>query len=176
MSLQRLIINTGSLTADGFKSVCDLSPGQLPALQNLENYLGALSGGNQMALLSINVGAVQATASITSTGTATAAQTMKLCNQTLTAKASGAVPADGEFNVSATIGTQATNIAAAINAMPELSGIVTASASLGVVTVTAVVPGVLGNGLECADVDLGNVSVVGFADGSDGTAYSLDLR
>ena len=175
MSLQRLVINTGSLSADGFKSVCDLSPGQLPALQNLENYLGALSGGNQMASIEVKVGAVKATATITSTGTATDAQTMKLANQTLTAKTSGAVPADGEFNISGTVGTQATNIAAAINAMPELSGIVTAQASLGVVTVTAVVPGLLGNGLECADVDLGNVTVAGFANGSDGTSYTLDL-
>lgn len=172
-SLQRIVMTT-AVSADGFKSVCDLAPGQLPALNNLINFLASVPD-QQAASLAINVGAVKATASITSTGAATANQTMKLCNQTLTAKASGAVPADGEFNASATVGTQATNIAATINAMAELSGIVTASASLGVVTVTSTVPGTLGNGLECADVDLSNVTVAGFEGGSDGTAYTLDL-
>lgn len=174
MSLQRIVIDT-DLSVDQFKSQCDLAPGQLPALQNLSNYLEALSGGNQMANLSIKVGAVQATGSITSTGAATAAQTMKIANQTLTAKASGAVPADGEFDVSGTVATQAANIALAINSMPELVGIVTASASLGVVTVTAVVPGLIGNGIELVDVDLANITVTGMADGSDGTAYDLDF-
>lgn len=174
MSLQRIVIDT-DLSAAQFKSQCDLAPGQLPALQNLSNYLEALSGGNQMANLSIKVGAVQATGSITSTGAATAAQTMKIANQTLTAKASGAVPADGEFDVSGTVATQAANIALAINSMPELVGIVTASASLGVVTVTAVVPGLIGNGIELVDVDLANVTVTGMAGGSDGTAYDLDF-
>lgn len=175
MSFQRLIITT-DLTADGFKSVCDLSPLQLPAANNFENYIAALTGGNQMAKLDFNVGAVQATASITSTGTAGNNETMKLCNETLTAKSSGAVPANGEFNVSATVGTQATNIAAAINAMPELQSLVSAVANAGVVTVTALVPGAIGNGLECADVNLANVAVAGFANGSDGTNYIVDLR
>lgn len=174
-SLQRLII-TSDGTANDFKSVCDLAPGELPAAINFMNYIGSLTGGNQMAKLDFQVGAVQATGTITSTGAATANQTMKLANQTLTAKASGAVAADGEFNVSATPATQTTNIAAAINAMPELSGIVTASAALGVVTVTSVVPGLIGNGIECADVDLANVSVSGMSGGSDGTTYSIDLR
>jgi phage tail sheath gpL-like len=101
---------------------------------------------------------------------------MKLANQTLTAKTSGAVAADGEFDISGTVGTQAANIAAAINAMPELSGIVTAVANAGVVTVTSVVPGVVGNGIECADVDLANVSVAGFSGGSDGTSHTLDFE
>lgn len=174
MSLQRIVIDTGSATADDFKSKCDLAPGQLPALNNLAQFLQSVPDQNN-ASIAIKVGAVQATASITSTGTATAAQTMKLANQTLTAVASGAIPADGEFNVSATVATQATSIALAINSMPELSGIVTAVAEAGVVTVTSVLPGVVGNGLECADVDLANVSVVGFADGSDGTSYSLSF-
>lgn len=175
MSLQRIVIDT-DLSVDQFKSQCDLAPGQLPALQNLSNYLEALSGGNQMATLAVKVGAVQATGSITSTGAATAAQTMKIANQTLTAKASGAVPADGEFDVSGTVATQAANIALAINSMPELVGIVTAEANAGVVTVTAVCPGLIGNGIELADVDLANVTVTGMADGSDGTAYDLDFE
>lgn len=172
MSKQLILIDT-DLSKAQFQSVCPMEAGPIEGLQSLENYVVALEGGIQSADVSAKVGAIQATASITSTGTATAAQTMKLCNQTLTAKASGADPELGEFNVSATPATQAASIALAINSMTELQGLVTAEANAGVVTVTAVIPGVMGNGLECADVNLANVSVVGFADGSDGTEYTL---
>lgn len=174
MSLVRLIIDS-DLSADGFKSVCPLAMGGLDAANSFVDYVSALTGGNQMADLSFKVGAVQATATITSTGTAANNQTMTLANQTITAKTSGAVAADGEFNISGTVATQAASIAAAINAMPELSGIVTATSLLGVVTVTAVVPGLVGNGLQIADVDLANVAVAAFSGGTDGTSYSISL-
>jgi len=174
MSKQLILIDT-ALSKAGFQSECDLAPGQLPALQNLENYLAAISGGNQSAVIDCNVGAIQATASVTSTGAATAAQTMKLCNQTIEAVASGADPAAGEFNVSATPATQAESIALAINSLPALSGLVTAEANLGVVTITAVVPGIAGNAFECADVDLANVTVAGFSGGSNGTVTRLNF-
>ncbi len=115
MALITLTIDSNGTAAD-FKSQCNLAPGGLVAANNFHNYIGGLIGGAIIgADLAFEVGPVQATATITSTGTATAAQTMTLCNVVLTAKASGAVAADGEFNVSATVATQATNIAAAIN-------------------------------------------------------------
>lgn len=174
MSLMRIVLDS-PLSADGLKSVCDLSPGQLPALNNLEKYLGGVSGGNYMANLIVLQGAVKATGSITSTGTSANNETMTICGQTLTAKTSGAVAADGEFNISATVGTQAASIALAINSMPELVGICSAEALAGVVTVSAAVPGLIGNGLVMVDVNLGNVTVAGFSGGSDGTSYTLDL-
>lgn len=172
MSLQTIVINTG-LSADGFKSVCDLSPGARPALQNLANYIQSIPD-QQAAVLTINVGAVQATATITSTGIAVANETMTVLNETLTAKASGAVAADGEFNISATVATQAANIAAAINAVADLQGKVTASSLSGVVTVKAVVPGIVGNGLQISD-SLTNVTHAHFSGGSDGTAFLLSF-
>jgi hypothetical protein len=92
--------------------------------------------------------------------------------QTLTAKTSGAVAANGEFNISGTVGTQAANIAAAINAVAALSGVVTATASLGVVTVSAVAPGIVGNGLQISE-NLTNVSVAAFAGGVNATVVTL---
>lgn len=172
MSFQVITIETLQ-SADSFKSDCNLAPGDLPALQNLENYIGGVSGGNYPSKIDALVGAVKASGTITSTNTAGNNETMKVANQTITAKTSGAVPANGEFNISATPATQAASIALAINSLPALSGIVTASASLGVVTVTAVVPGVVGNGIELADVDLANVTVVGMSGGSNGTSYSV---
>lgn len=124
----------------------------------------AMSGGTN--------GPIAATATITSTGAASNNETMLLCNQTLTAKTSGAVAANGEFNLSATVGTQATNIAAAINAVAALSGVVTATASLGVVTVSAVAPGIIGNGFQISE-SLTNVTVAAFAGGVNALVLTL---
>jgi hypothetical protein len=170
-SYQRIVIEATGTTAD-FKSVCDLTPGQLPALQNFENYIGAVSGGQQSAKLLCKVGAVRATATMTSTGTATAAEIFTLCNVVFTARASN--PSANEFVVSGTVATQAANIAAAINASANLTGIVTATSSLGVVTITSVVPGLLGNAFQYSEA-LTNVTIVAFAGGTDGTAYTLNF-
>lgn len=166
MSKQVIVIDT-DLTAVGFQSVCNLAPGGLPALVQIQNYFGALCGGNQSAEVTANVGAVSASATITSTGTATAAQTMTLLNVTLTARASA--PAANEFVVSATPATQAANIAAAINASASFAGKVVATSNLGIVTVTSVIPGVMANGLQIANVNLANVTVAAFSGGSNGT-------
>jgi hypothetical protein len=124
----------------------------------------AMSGGTN--------GPISATATITSTGTASNNETMLLCNQTLTAKTSGAVAANGEFNISATPTTQATNIAAAINAVAALSGVVTATSALGVVTVTAVTPGITGNGLQISE-SLSNVTATAFSGGVNANVVTL---
>jgi hypothetical protein len=173
-SLQRLVITYNGTSAD-FKSQCDMAPGKLPALNNIVDFLAGLAGGSRMgSLLTWKVGAVQATGTITSTGAATAAQAMTLLNVTLTAI--GSNPGNNQFVPSATVGTQAANIAAAINASTSLAGKVTATALAGVVTVTSVVPGLMGNGFQISAGNLSNVSVGAFANGTDGTAYSQDLR
>jgi len=173
-SLQRLIITSDGTTAD-FQSRCDLAPGQLPATNNFINYISGLCGGNSSALLAFKVGAAQATATVTSTGTAANNETMLLCNSTLTAKTSGAVPASGEFNISAVVATQATSIALAINSVVLLQGTVSATSALGVVTITSLVPGLVGNGLQISEA-LGNVTNTAFSGGLDGTTYNIDLR
>lgn len=174
MSLQRLIINT-SLSAVGFQSVCPLAAGDLEAIQSLENYFGALAGGNQMALVSVNVGAVQAAGTVTFASTGpTNGQTCTIAGVTFTAVTSGAT--GNQFNINATPATVAANLATAINAAASMSGIVTAAAVGAVCTLTAVVPGTMGNGLVMANVNLSNTTIVSFTGGTNGTAYSLDLR
>lgn len=174
MSLQRLIINS-DLTAAGFSSVCDLSPLQLPAANNFLDYIGGLCGGNYMALLSFQVGAVQATGLLTvSAGGSANDQAGTILNVTLTGKT--ASTANNEFTVSATASVQAANMAAAINASTSLAGKVTATAALGVVTITSVVPGLMSNGLQLSAGNLANTVATAFAGGSDGTGYSVDLR
>lgn len=142
------------------------------SFNGLANYMSAIAGDPYAASMRMVTGAVQAYGLITSTAAATASDTITVANVELTAKANGAVPADGEFDVSATVGTQAANIALAINSVPELVGIVTATASLGVVTVTAVNAGAMGNGLALSE-SADNVTVTAFAHGADGTVYTF---
>lgn len=59
----------------------------------------------------------------------------------LTCKASGAVAADGEFNVGANLSAQLTNIVAAINANVDKAQLTAVKTSGTVITCTALVPG-----------------------------------
>lgn len=172
MSLQTIVIDT-SLTADGFESVCPLAALGLPALQSLEQYFAMLQGGLQSTnslLVSVGATAAAGTFTFSSTGP-TNNQTCTICGITFTAKTSAS--SENEFTVSATPATVATNLKNAINASSDLEGIVTAESALGVVTVTAVVPGLMGNGLVIDAGTLSNTVVVTPAGGSDGTQYSL---
>ncbi len=175
-SLQRLIITYNGTKAD-FQSQSDLAPGRLVAVNNFVDFLAGLVGGQRMgALLSWVVGAVQAHATFTHTGTATNGQIGTLLNVNLTAVTSSADPALGQFNISATPATQAASMVVAINTISTLTGKVTATNALGVVTVVSTVPGIVGNGLQISAGNLSNVAAAAFSAGSEGTAYSQDLR
>jgi hypothetical protein len=139
----------------------------------LEKLMSDVVNGCQLAYAKVSTGAIQATATITSTGSATNGETALVCNTTLTAKTSGADPTAGEFDISATVATQAANIALAINSVAALSGIVTATSALGVVTITAVQPGLTGNGLQISE-GLTNVTKTAFSGGLDGTQVATN--
>lgn len=161
----------GTVTTTGVVTVTALGAG------TTGNYTWSQSGSNvtlagASAMSGGTNGPIVATATITSTGSASNNETMLLCNQTLTAKTSGAVAANGEFNISGTVGTQAANIAAAINAVAALSGVVTATAALGVVTVTSVTPGIVGNGLQISE-SLTNVTIAAFSGGVNARVITL---
>jgi hypothetical protein len=174
-SFQRLVINSDGSALD-FKTDSNLSMGGLDAMNNFSDYVAGVIGGSiQGANFDFNVGAVQASGTITQTSTGAAnGQTLTICGVTFTARTSGAT--GNEWNRNNTVATSATNLAAAINASTDLDGIVTAEALEGVVTLTCVVPGLIGNGLVMANVDCANTTVASFDNGSDGTAYAIDLR
>ena len=161
MSKQVILIDT-DLSKAGFQSVCPMEARPVEGLQSLENYIVALEGGNQSADVSAKVGAISATATFTITSTGpTNGQAGTLLNTTLTAVTSGANPALGQFNINATPATVAASMVLAINAV--LGDKVLATAALGVVTVTALVPGVLGNGLQISAGNLSNTSAGAWA-------------
>lgn len=172
MSLQTLVINTSTLSKADVESLITINQGPMPALQSYVNFFEGISGGIFSALITSYIGAVQASATLTSTGSATATETFVLCNVTFTARASGAT--GNEFNVSGTVATQAANIAAAINASVDLTGFVTATSALGVTTITAVVPGLAGNGLQISE-GLTNVTLSAFANGSNGDSLTINM-
>lgn len=170
-TLVRASYARGTVTTTGVVTVTALGSG------TSGNYTWSQSGSNvtlsgATAMTGGTNGPIAASATIISAGSASNNETMTLLNQTLTAKTSGAVAANGEFNISGTVGTQAANIAAAINALPALSGLVTTSVSSGTVTVTATAPGTVGNGLQIAE-SLTNVTVTQFLGGVNAVVVTL---
>lgn len=143
------------------------------SIDRLSRYFQGLANGNfYFTTITEQIGALQATGLLTSTGTATAAQTVSVANVTLTAVASGANPVLGQWNVSATVGTQAASIALAINSIPTLVGIVTATSNAGVVTILSSHASISSNGLQLSS-GATNVTATAFSGGTNGTATTL---
>jgi hypothetical protein len=173
MSLQLLKITSNNTAAQIKNAIINLQQGSQPCLQSYENYFAGINGGTDRALINVAVGGVQATATMTSTGAATAAEIFTIANVVFTARASGAT--GNEFNVSATVATQAANIAAAINASTGLTAICTATSALGVVTITSYLPGIIGNGIQFSE-GLSNVTITQFTGGTAGDTLAIDCR
>lgn len=174
MSITNIIVTSVDTAAMILDQLNPQTGASVPdALNRTARWIDGLANGNFYYTSVVEqVGAVQATATITSTGTASNNETMSIANQTLTAKTSGADPTLGEFNISGTVGTQATNIALAINSKVALAAFVTATSSLGVVTVTAKAGGTVGNAYQMSEA-LTNVTVTQFTGGTNGTATTL---
>lgn len=143
------------------------SAGRLNLVKLSQLLAGMASGATDFSSGTVDV-VTTAKALVTFTGAASNNETLTINGVTFTAKTSGAVAANGEFNLSATVATQATNLAAAIAAVTDarISGIVTASASLGVVTVSAVYPSYACLGYDITE-NMTNTAV---------TAWALDAN
>lgn len=126
-------------------------------IQSMINFLKGMAGGNRHATMrhgSVNLTSTSAFATITGTFTdlPAASNTCAINGVTITA-VSSASPSNNQFNVATSAAGAATNLANAINnsTTTALSGVVEASASGAVVTVTCKIPGVLGNSIDLAD-------------------------
>jgi phage tail sheath gpL-like len=168
MSLHRIIVNSPENAASVAEAMSSAADSKVAAAR-LESYVTALNGGAKSAYMEVNTGAIRAAGSVTFTGRPTADQTMLVLNTTLTAKDSGA-NGTTQFNTSASdVAVTATNLAACINANTTLNKQVSATSAAGVVTITAKVPGVVGNGLQLSE-GMDNTTASAFATGSEGTS------
>ncbi|GBF40692.1 hypothetical protein [Leptospira johnsonii] len=148
-------------------------PGLVRVLEALSR--GALNleepEGSDSTPYLIDIGNVRATATVTFTGLPTAAQAYTLANVAFTARASGAV--NNEFNIGADAGATGDNLAAAINASTTeaINKVFRAeSDGAGVVTVTCLVPGLVGLGIAASE-NLSNATITQFAGGDNGEQY-----
>lgn len=138
--------------------------------QYLQTLIPNMINGNQLAYAKVSNNLVQASGTGTFTGAATANQTMTICGVTFTAKASP-TEASAQYLVSATVALEAASLVRAINLNVTCAKLVVATSALGVVTLTAVQPGVAGNFLPTVDVDTSNFTFAQdlLAGGTDGT-------
>lgn len=173
-SLSTIVLTAGDMSAAALQSVINFANKKEGSTQ-LAAFIDSMAGGIHVGSLSCRVGATQATGALTVSSTGPLNnETAVVAGTTITGKTSGAVPANGEFNISTTPATAAANIALAINSVASLVGVVTATSNLGVVTITASVPGLLGNGLILTEA-LTNVTATAFSGGTNGTVYNIDL-
>jgi len=141
------------------------------AIDNIAAFIQAQVLGRGIGVV-IYTGGVAATGSVTFTGRPTADETLTICNTTLTAKDSGA-NGTTQFNTDASVvATTATNLAACINANTTLNKQVSATAALGVVTITALIPGVVGNGFDLTE-GMTNTTKSAFASGAESNKATL---
>jgi len=119
-------------------------------------------------------------AAVKASGTVTlsshvATDTVTIAGIVFTCMASGAT--GNQYNVGLSDTATATNLAAAINASVTAGVVncVSASSNAAVVTISATVPGAIGNSVTIAISAHGSVSGARLASGSDGTSVSLSL-
>ena len=177
MALLRLVVDTNDVTAASLTARLNLvgSGHAGDDIQKISSYIAGLAGGASIgSRIYVNSGGVQASQTGTFTGDPTAADTVTVNGVAFTARASGAVA--NEYNIGADVTAHAAALAASINASTsaKIKGVVTASSALGVLTLTAVIPGAVGNLFTLAE-STNNFTVAGanFAGGTDGTDYTL---
>lgn len=132
----------------------------------IKNYIKSCVTGAHPAVVQTKINAVKASGTLTGTSVV-ATDAVAINGQTLTAVASGAIA--NQFNIGASDTETMANLAAAINASANLAGIVTATSLNTVVTVSAAVPGAIGNAITLTSADATIVaSVAKLAGGTNG--------
>jgi len=168
MTLYRIDIDTDT-TVSQFDRIEAAKQG----ITDVINFLSGVEGGAIDSDVIFKDTPVKATATLTFSASGQVAdETFTVNGVTFTAKDSGA--SGDQFNISGSVTTTAANVVTAVNASSSagVDGCITASSDAGVVTFTADVAGVHGNGFTLSEA-LTNCTAVDFASGSDGTSYTL---
>lgn len=180
-----MVLTSLNLTTAQLESLLNINPTSGGAVvpgssqehaNRLESLLAGGTSGVWPATLVMNLGSVaaSATATITSTGP-TNGETIVVAGVTLTAATS--TNTGSHFAISATPSIVAANLAAAINRSVPVN-VLTATVSAGVVTMTASVPGSIGNFVTVVNTNLANTTVTGsglLANGTDGDTCKVTL-
>ena len=151
-------------------------------LRKLSSFFGALAQGGYASNLKMAYNCVAAQATITVTGTGTNGDTLTLLGTTITMETSGASPASNQINIGGSVTAVAAQIVGLINGTTALSpnswaGLCSASNVAGVITITCLIPGVIGNVLLATSVSSTALTVTHdfgtSVAGSEGTAATF---
>jgi phage tail sheath gpL-like len=137
---------------------------ELAALK-LVDYMQKSVTGSHPAVVQTKIGGVKATGTIT-LSSHVATDTVTVNGIVFTCVASGAV--GNQYNVGGSDTLTGDNLVVALNANATLAGMIIATNALGVVTLTALVPGALGNAITLAISAHGSVSAARMASGANG--------
>lgn len=133
---------------------------------------GAISANVSISYLPVSSDAV-----VTFTGAGTNGDTLTIGNVTITLVTSGAT--GNQINIGGSATVTANHLVTFINASGSpLAGICTATNASGVITLTAAVPGAIGNGLNLAKSSSSITLTAGWGSnivGSDGTIFTYSL-
>lgn len=147
------------------------------SIQRIADYVRGLTTGKGVLAIA-GIGGTNATSTITFSGAPVAAETCSINGTTFTARATN-TGVNNEFQIGGSVSITAANLAAAVNASTSatIKGIVRATSSSGVVTLTSVLSGVLGNSLAATTEGFTNGSTSGaFAGGAAvSDAYRLSV-
>jgi hypothetical protein len=125
--------------------------GDAPTIfRKASDLLGACAQGAHSANLQLAFNPVAAQATITVGSTGTNGDTLVIAGKTITMETSGALPASNQVNIGGSVTALAAQIVGLINGTTALSpnswaGICSASNVAGVITLTCLIPGVIGN-------------------------------
>lgn len=141
-------------------------------LNKISTYLLSCAGGSEHVTMELAIAAGVATGTVT-VAAANVADTVTIDGVVFTAVASGAT--GNQFNQGGTDTADAASLVSAINANTTLDGRILASNVAGVVTLTALEPGELGNSISLASSNGTRLAVSGaaLAGGTNGTEYSF---
>jgi phage tail sheath gpL-like len=175
MALHRIVIDTNLTATQDAANLRLNGTGSWFNGKNLVDWMRSFVTGSRTGNMKVKVGAVQATGTITFSSLV-ADDTVTVNGVVFTAKASPS--GANQFALGADDTAAAVNFAAKINAsaIANIVSVLTATSALGVVTLTAICPGLQGNCNTIAISAHGSVSGSGrLTSGTDGTAYDLTL-
>lgn len=161
-----VIVTQNAATGDAQRDLIAETGYWMLAGLKLKDYFKMIVSGIRPASVQTKTNCVKATGTITFSSFANN-DTFTVHSVVFTAKTSGATGAF-QINLGADDTAAAANAVTAINADTTLDGLVLATSALGVITITALIPGELGNTVATAISAHGTASATYLAGGTNG--------